>query len=293
MSRARPAVLCLWVLLAFPTTALACASCGCGDPTLTAMGMEKPFKHRIRLSLEQRLGEHDTRDERTLITRTALSGSYSPTSWLSVGALLPLVATWSLAPGRDARAVYGLGDLELLARALVLRDRSFSPRHLGGILLGLKFPTGPRRSDERGYPAPDDQQPGSGSWDGLFGVGYSYFGDSLALFVSASYRLTRSGYRDYQRGSSLGVSALLQLPIGTRLAAITGVELGHTRRSLLPGGVPAPDTGGSVLALSYGLLISLRTDWLLRFAVQTPVLQAWYGVQKESPTAVLSLVVDF
>ena len=36
----------------------ACAACGCGDQTLTATGIEKPYKNRVRLALEER-GDHD------------------------------------------------------------------------------------------------------------------------------------------------------------------------------------------------------------------------------------------
>lgn len=255
------------------------------------MGVEKPFKNRIRLSLEQRLGVHQMREERTLISRTALTGSYSPLAWLTFAALLPFVAAVNF-PDGEVRSVFGLGDLELLGRALFYRDRSFSPRHLAGVLVGIKTPTGPRRNDSTGYPAPDDQQPGSGSWDGQFGLSYSYFGDALAAFLSASYRLTSIGYRGYQRGGVLGVTALAQFPIGRSVAVSAGLEFSHTQRSLLPEGATAPDTGGSLLSVSQGLLVSLRQDWLLRFTIQTPVLQAFYGLQRETPTGVLALIVD-
>jgi hypothetical protein len=256
------------------------------------MGLEKPFRNRIRLALEQRLGAHEMGSERTLLSRTALSGSYSPAAWLTLGAQLPFIASFTAVPRRPATTVYGLGDLELLVRALVLRDRRFSPRHLVGLLAGLKAPTGPHRTDSRGYPASDDLQPGSGSWDGLLGASYSYFGDPVAVFLSASYPLTSAGSSGFQRGGALGATALGQLPLGRRLAVLLGLELGHTQRSRLASAVPAPDTGGTLLSISQGLLLALRTDWLLRFIVQTPVVQAWHGQQHESPTGVLSFLVD-
>jgi hypothetical protein len=179
-----------------------------------------------------------------------------------------------------------------MLRAIIARDRKFSPRHLFGVLAGVKTPTGPRRSDAGGYPAPDDEQPGSGSWDGLLGMSYSYFGSAVAVFLSASYKLTSAGYRGYQRGGVLGMTALAQVPIGQRFAIASGIEGSFTQRSLLPGGSPAPDSGGFLISLSYGGLIALGQDWLLRFAVQTPVIQAFYGSQHESPTLILSLIVD-
>jgi hypothetical protein len=102
-----------------PRTAQACASCGCGDPTLTAMGQEKPFKNRVRLSLEERVGAHSAGlpAEQSVVSRTALTVSWSPLRFLTLGALVPLVAVRSEASYEPARSVVGLGDAELLVRA--------------------------------------------------------------------------------------------------------------------------------------------------------------------------------
>lgn len=280
--------------LAQPGRALACASCGCGDPTLTAMGFEKPFRHRIRLGLESRAARHEVPadGERTLVSRTTLSASYSPTAWLSLATQLPFAAAWSELGGQPSRGVYGLGDLDLFVRALPLRDRRFSPRHVGSVTLGLKFPTGPRRVDSTGYPAPDELQPGSGSWDGLFGLGYSYFNEAFAVFISASYRLTSRGYRNLRRGGSIGGTALLQLSLSRRIALQTGTELAFAERTQLENGGWATNRGGLLLSVVHSVVVALYRDWLLRLAVQSPVVQAWQGSQWESPTAVLSLAVD-
>lgn len=274
--------------------AVGCASCGCGDPALTAMGMEKPFTHRVRLSLEQRAGVHSSpaQQERTLISRTALSGSYSPTAFLSFAALLPFFAAHTQTGQKESRTVYGIGDFELMARGLIFRDRSFSPRHLVGVLAGIKTPTGPRRTDSSGYPASSDMQPGSGSWDGLFGAQYSYFGESVALLLSASYRLSGTGYVDYRRGSVLGATAVVQIPVVRSVAINLGMDTSWTAQSVLSSGVLAPNTGGLLASLTYGVLIAVRPDWLLRFQLQTPVIQRFVGSQAESPTGILSLTVD-
>lgn len=278
-----------------PRASWACASCGCGDPTLTAMGIEKPFKNRVRLSLEQRLGGHQDRSlqERTLIGRTTLSASWSPAAWLTFAAALPMVAAELGQLGearRPARRVVGLGDLDLYVRGLVFRDRRFAPRHVVGVLAGLKFPTGPRVRDSSGYPASDDFQPGSGSWDPIFGANYGYFGD-LGVFVSFSYRHTTTGRNEYRRGSALGISAFVQRSVHRVISLGAGLELSHTRPDELRGAV-LPETGGTVLALVPQALIALRTDWLLRAALQLPGGQFWNGAQTEYPTGILSLVID-
>ena len=258
------------------------------------MGMEKPFKHRVRLSLEQRAGVHTSpsESEQTVISRSALSGSYSPTTFLTFAALFPFFFAQTKTPALDARTVYGIGDLEVMARALIFRDRSFSPRHMVGVLAGMKAPTGPRRTDSSGYPAPSDMQPGSGSWDALFGAQYNYFGDAVSLFVSASYRLTGTGYVDYRRGSVLGATAFVQLPIVRSFAIGHGLDASWTAQSVLSSGALAPNTGGSLLSLTYGALLAIRSDWLLRLQLQIPIIQRWIGSQSESPTGIVSLTID-
>lgn len=293
-------ILALLVVGWAPRASRACASCGCGDPTLTAMGIEKPFKNRVRLSLEQRMGGHQDRslNERTLISRTTLSGSWSPAAWLTFAAALPMVAgelsqlsqLGQLREPRDARRVIGLGDLDLYVRGLVYRDRRFAPRHIVGVLGGLKFPTGPRVRDSSGYPATDDFQPGSGSWDPIFGANYGYFGD-LGVFVSFSYRHSTTGRNEYRRGSQLGISAFVQRSVHRVVSLGAGLELSHTQSDELRGAV-LPATGGTVLALVPQALIALRTDWLLRVALQLPGGQFANGAQIEYPTGILSLVID-
>src|SRR5262245_42147523 len=106
-----------------PRAARACAACGCGDPTLTAMGVEKPFKNRVRLSLEERFGGHTVGDpswqESSWTLRSALAASWSPIVRLTVAAMLPLVTSWIESPGRPRDHFTGLGDGEISARGLV------------------------------------------------------------------------------------------------------------------------------------------------------------------------------
>lgn len=83
------------------------------------------------------------------------------------------MTTW-LTPSEGASSVInGLGDMELSGRVLVVRDKSFAAHHLLWATAGLKIPTAPRLNDDRGDPYPDDDQPGSGSWDPFVGVTYA------------------------------------------------------------------------------------------------------------------------
>src|SRR4051812_23552390 len=94
--------------------ASACAAGACGDPTLTAMGVEKPFKNRVRFALEERFGGHSTGDpalgDSAWSLRSAISGSWSPLAWLTAAALVPVVTQWLREGARPWSSFTGLGD---------------------------------------------------------------------------------------------------------------------------------------------------------------------------------------
>ena len=58
-------VVALGVVAATPRRAAACASCGCGDPTLTATGVERPYRNRVRVAWEERYGSLTMGDDLT------------------------------------------------------------------------------------------------------------------------------------------------------------------------------------------------------------------------------------
>ncbi|MFP2933934.1 hypothetical protein ACLESO_54180, partial [Pyxidicoccus sp. 3LG] len=53
-----PLLLATVLVLAPGPRAWACATCACGDPTLTSMGAEQPFSGRLRLSSTLRAWGH-------------------------------------------------------------------------------------------------------------------------------------------------------------------------------------------------------------------------------------------
>ena len=69
--------------------ARACVTCGCGDPTLTATGVEKPYKNRVRIGLEERFGSFSQGEpgagEHTWFLRSSLAGSWAPHERVTLG----------------------------------------------------------------------------------------------------------------------------------------------------------------------------------------------------------------
>jgi hypothetical protein len=280
----------------WPVRADACSACNCGDPTLTATGVEQPYRNRVRVGIEERLstrsaGEGDLY-ERAVTLRSALAASWQPHARVTLAAVLPWITRYAAEGSGSLRLIKGLGDLELQARVVLVQDRRFAPRHLLWATGGVKAPTGLRLRDDAGYPYPDDQQPGSGSWDPFLGATYGYFGRLTSLFVSSSYRYTTPGPRGYRFGSTLGVSAALQVQPWTLLAVALGADARYASPDQLAGGGDAPNTGGFLLQLVPSLLVSPRTDLLIRLAVGVPVAHALYGVQSEGAQVVLAVSYD-
>ncbi len=295
-TRSARLALAVALLAAAAGRAGACASCGCGDPTITPMGVEKPFKNRVRLALEERFGGHTMGDpayqDEAWVLRSALTASWSPHPRITVVGTLPLIAEWLIEPRRSRESVVGLGDFELSGRAVVFRDRTFSPRHILSVMAGLKMPTGPFVTDSQGYPIAPDDQPGSGSWDPFAGVAYGWFGDNLAVFSSVGYRFTTDGWNGYHRGQQVGGGVTVQFQPWQYAALSVGGDFVWTAADRLQSGIDAPNTGGAMLALSPALVISPLPDWLIRAAVQIHVADWLNGQQTESTVVMLSTVVD-
>lgn len=291
-------VLALLATLLFAERARACASCGCGDLTLTASGVERPYRNRVRAAIEERYGSLSTGADlnyrRVDFLRSTLAAGWSPIDRLTISALLPWVTAWLAPAGAPTETVNGLGDLELSARAVVYRERGFAPHHLLWLSAGLKMPTGPRVYDDTGHPFSDDDQPGTGSWDPFFGATYAWFSEEIfSFYSSANYRLTTAGPRGYRRGSALGVSAALQMQ-PFRFAAFTlGADVTWVVPDTLANGSDAPSTGGTVGYLALGALASPLTDLLIRVTVDVPIVRVLDGVQNVGPQVSLSVAYDF
>jgi hypothetical protein len=283
--------------LAWPSRARACVPCSCGDPTLVATGVEQPYRNRVRLALEERLGTHasgiDLTRRESLVSTSSLYALWSPHDRITLGAQLP----WVVNAIRDAdgqlRVASGLGDLETSGRVVVARDRRFAARHILQLMVGLKWPTGPRVTDSEGFFFADDEQPGSGSFDPFGGVAWSWFTGGLASgAVQVLARVPTAGPRGYRRGAAVASSAVVQLqPVRWFALGLGGVVLWRAADALA-NGAASPDTGGTVVQLLPAFLFAPASRVLLRLSASLPVVQSFNGRQREGVEGVLSLAVD-
>lgn len=274
--------------------ASACASCGCGDDTLTATGVERPYVNRIRVLAEERYGSLTLGQEHTDFLRTSLAASWSPLRRLTIGLILPWMTSFIHETPLPRSTVTGLGDLELALRGVVYQERSFAPHHVLWVGGGLKMPTGRASRDQSGLPVSDDDRPGSGSWDPFASVTYAWFsGSLLSAYASTTGRWTTAGWHGYVRGATVGGSALLQIqPFGWGAVQL-GADLLWQRPDTLGNGNFVPNTGGTTVYLAGGLLGNPWRDLLLRLVVDAPVVQALRGTQSVGPQVTLQVAYDF
>ncbi len=283
------------VLLVAPA-AFACATCACGDPTLTTMGTEQPFAGRLRLATTVRawgmtMGE-PTLDAVTLRElRMDVAASYAPLPWLFLSATLPLQARGVRDVSLTRERSWGPGDLELSAKAYVFRDREFSPDHLVSVLVGVELPTSLTVNDGQGQPLSLDAQLATGSWDPFAGLAYTMFRGEWSFIASATGYLSTRGRMGFRAGAALrGTLAAQYQPHprwALRLAADTRLE-GESERN----GVSDPIGRGFIGFLSPDVLYSPVTDVVLLAGVRVPVLNLLSGPVRQTPILQASVAYD-
>lgn len=275
----------------------ACASCGCGDPTLTGIGLEKPFAGRLRGSLElrhrtDRLGEPRVDQLRLGEQRLDVQVSYSPLDKLTLLLTLPALQRSVQHVNLAQTTSRGIGDVELRGRVILMQDRTFSPRHLLFATAGLKAPTAPAQEASDGMRLPIELQPGTGSWDPLAGLSYGHFAAPWSVYTSVQGALATGGHDGYRASRSLRVTALLQRQLGASFGVRAGLD-GRIDGKAIEAGVTAGDSGGSVWFASADLLANPMMDLLVFASIKVPVLQRLDGFHREGPMLAVGVAYDY
>lgn len=292
------ALLALVVSAVAPARAHACATCTCGDPTLTTMGLQQPFAGRVRLSVELRYRQDAVGQvglDRTELSerRASVAVAVAPWDWAMFSLVLPVMHRSVTDVSGADDTVFGLGDVELKARAIVFRDRSFAPQHLLGVLAGLRLPTAPLLQNSAGNYLDPELQAGTGSFDPSLGLSYAFFADPWSIYVSEQVVLPTGGRGDWRMGASLLGSHAVQYQFdpmwGVRLGA--NIRLDDRAKRYSPNRVE-PDTGGFVAYAAPALIVSPLTDLVLNLEVNVPVINALVGHHDEGFAVSLGVAFD-
>lgn len=294
MLRPGPFILALFGGVIGSRTAEACATCACGDPTLTVMGAEQPFEGRLRLSFGFDLRSESVGTTRVITTeeqRLSLGVSYAVWDWLQVALTVPLARRQVTDVDLSRDTVYNLGDLDLRARAILWRDRVFAPTHLIGLTAGLELPTTPRAVRDDGTPAPIEAQVGTASFDPLVGLSYAFFADPFSFYASSTVLVPTRGRFDLLAGPAWLNTVTAQLQPWTEVAFRLGLDarLDGVARE---GDQPDNDTGGFITFLSPEVVVSPVMDLIVRAAVRLPIIDRLNGDHDEGPMVTLGVAYD-
>jgi hypothetical protein len=289
-----------WALLgcAVPVNSVfACATCLCGDPTITSMGTEKPFAGRMRVGVEYlsrgetvgipALSEHVIDEQ-----RLNLSVSYAFSMQWIVAASLPLVSKQINRYDLTHEQASGVGDLDLSARWFLGGDDHFPARELWGLQFGLRLPTSSEQQ-VNGVPIDFDAQPGTGASVPSLGAWYGYYRTPWFFYSSVVYQhAIDEGYQSYQAGDVWLVTGHAQYAWQPKLALSFSLDARYKQQDRYAGIVDA-DSGGLLLMASPGLAWMPLTDLVINLSYQVPVLEHVHGRQQEAASLRVGVVYDF
>ncbi len=177
----------------------------------------------------------------------------------------------------------GITDLWLSAKYRCYRG----PEGQFAIYGGLKAPVGDddvfNSEGERVEPS---SMPGSGAWDGLIGIAYTFaLSPTLSLDASAQY-IVRGEHFDYQIGNRIDVGAALGWRVwgeakGPQVSLMWEALLRSVRAGE-SGGDTVVNSGGNILAIAPGVRIGFCENASLSISTQLPIIQDLNGDQVET-----------
>jgi hypothetical protein len=237
---------------------------------------------------------------------TSLNLAYGITNELMVAVRLPHIVRTDIreghahehAPGDFEGEVHalgdssGIGDLSLLAQWRFLQNSGLEIAALGG----FKAPTGKTsEKNEEGETFDAEFQPGSGSWDGLFGLAVTKRYQAWSVDASALYTVVTEGTQNtdlgdrFNYGFAVSYRAFGEAPHthadGTVETHGSAVDLilelnGEWHDKQAEGGEDDDNSGGHVLYIAPG--VRYANDKFSAFAsVGLPIVNDLNGIQAE------------
>lgn len=232
------------------------------------------------------------------VLSTSVGGFYGVSDDLTLGLRLPYVWRFDIRePGHHdeeghdeaegGELVEQLGDTDDIGDLVLFGQYRFfhePNRQHAAIQLGAKAPTGD--TDEHS-PAGElieaEFQPGSGSWDGFFGLAYTYWFSPFALDTNVLYTVVSEGTQDTELGDTFNYNVALSYrlgggPQGVFYAPRQGLAWdliaefnGEWRDTAEKSGVEDPDFGGHLLYFSPGVRLTLGSNWSFAVSGGIPV----------------------
>ncbi len=285
----------IFTLLSGP--AFSCATCLCGDPTLTTMGAEKPFTGRLRFSLDyldrsETSGTTGVDRTDTDEQRTTLGVSYWPAENWAIGVRLPWTSKQSTQSNLAQQSTDAIGDVDVDLRYYLWQDQPHRPRHLVGLQGGLRLPLADEETNA-GVSLDIDVQPGGGLWLANIGLWHGYFSFPWMVYSSSQLSIgLDEGYGQFEYGSSIKLSSTVQYAINYQLALRLGADLRWSGRDSYAD-VREENSGGFIAFLSPGIVLTIAPDLILHASVQLPTIDHLNGEQQENNIYRIGMTYDF
>ena len=235
----------------------------------------------------------DPRNQDLTVVEEDVTAVYGLTGDLTVGISLPIVEKrlrFQTPSGeKTSIAVDGLGDLSLVAAYRVFREDVPLGTTQVSLLGGLKLPTGRSSQTDREVPLltggtsdrlPPSLQLGSGSVDGIIGVGAMKNIDRLTFYGSVQAKINGNGVAGVRAGNSIfyDLAADYVLLESRNLFLILELNGVYAERSEQRGAV-IPDSGGNTLFISPGVQYLPLPYLILEASIQIPIHQELDGRQ--------------
>lgn len=236
------------------------------------------------------------------LLQPALFAAYGVTDNLSLGLRVP----WTLrsnvrSPNEEGSSVDKLGDANGFGDTSLFGQYRFyhSDDNLNhaSVITGLKLPTGATGVYAKtGDTFEAHHQPGSGSWDPMFGLAFTRGMGQFSFDSSFMYTVTTPGMHDgdgnrvdlgdifnynFALSYALGALAKSGLQASSNNAAWTLVlELnGEMREKQRAGGLNDPNSGGNTLYISPGIRYAGGHNWNTALSVGAPIVTDYNGYQ--------------
>ena len=243
-------------------------------------------------------GEEHVHSVDRLLSLSA-SLAYGLTDDLTLSARLPYVDRQNIREGEiedgeaeahDHGDANGIGDLSLLGQYRFFERQTLD----ASVIAGVKAPTGKTDVKDGGQKLDTEFQPGTGSWDWLFGGSASMNSGRMGLHANVLYNLTTEGSQDTEIGDAFFYNLGLVYSLsGGHEAAHQEHDHSHLKWDLMlelngesrdkndVAGEKDDNTGGDVLFLSPGVRVSSSNSWSLFVSVGKTVYDDFNGIQTD------------
>lgn len=186
--------------------------------------------------------------------------------------------------GAQTLQTSGIGDAVLLLKYSLIKQTLWKPYQfvIGG---GGKAPLGSNSLRSQGLSLNADMQPGTGSWDGIGWMLFSYTlrSKNIHFFTMNSYKINGSAERfgsndNYRFGDELNVIAGSQGPAFNKFSYGLKLKYRSSKQDLRNGSF-MPSTGGKWLNAELGVTFQLSDRFSLQAAGEIPLYRDVVGTQ--------------